>query len=119
MSTERPDECSFHSCSVFGSESNIHVIGQPSSARQAEVTMPDLWRCHRSFCIRSGAKSAGVRLGTSLDEISLTIASECMVNGGDNYRRHITHTCHKHCRGVDESKTGGMSSWSAPIQVPY
>lgn len=32
-----------------------------------------------------------------------------MVNGGDNYRRHNTHTCHKHCsKDVRESTTGGM-----------
>jgi hypothetical protein len=42
----------------------------------------------------------------SASDPDLRVQGECMVNGGDNYRRHNTHTCHKHCRGVEDSKTG-------------
>ncbi|KAF2681141.1 hypothetical protein K458DRAFT_444963 [Lentithecium fluviatile CBS 122367] len=36
----------------------------------------------------------------------LRIQGECMVNAGETYRRRNTHTCHKHCKNPDESKTG-------------
>jgi hypothetical protein len=29
-----------------------------------------------------------------------------MVSAGDSYRRHNLHTCHKHCKNPEESKTG-------------
>lgn len=32
-----------------------------------------------------------------------------MVNAGESYRRFNTHTCHKHCKNQEESKTGGMT----------
>ena len=31
-----------------------------------------------------------------------------MVNAGDSVRRVSTHTCHKHCKSREETKTGGM-----------
>lgn len=34
------------------------------------------------------------------------IGSECMVNANESYRRKNTHTCHKHCKNKEESKTG-------------
>ena len=39
----------------------------------------------------------------------LRISGECMVNGGDNVRGITSHTCHKHCKSKEESKTGGTS----------
>jgi len=39
----------------------------------------------------------------------LRIGGECMVNAGDNVRGITSHTCHKHCKSKEESKTGGTS----------
>lgn len=36
----------------------------------------------------------------------LRVQGECMVNANDSYRRSTSHTCHKHCKNKEESKTG-------------
>ncbi|KAF2637405.1 hypothetical protein P280DRAFT_406770 [Massarina eburnea CBS 473.64] len=36
----------------------------------------------------------------------LRIQGECMVNANESYRRHNTHTCHKHCKSKEDSMTG-------------
>ncbi|KAF3049556.1 hypothetical protein E8E11_004502 [Didymella keratinophila] len=56
--------------------------------------------------LKSQCLTFGDVLVASASDPDLRVQGECMVNGGDNYRRHNTHTCHKHCRGVEDSKTG-------------
>ncbi|PVH94683.1 hypothetical protein DM02DRAFT_692550 [Periconia macrospinosa] len=36
----------------------------------------------------------------------LRVQGECMVNAKESYRRYCTHTCHKHCKSQEESRTG-------------
>lgn len=36
----------------------------------------------------------------------LRVQGECMVNAHEAYRRSTTHTCHKHCKNKQQSKTG-------------
>ncbi|ORY16526.1 hypothetical protein BCR34DRAFT_476053 [Clohesyomyces aquaticus] len=36
----------------------------------------------------------------------LRVQGECLVNAGHSYRRASSHTCHKHCKSKEESKTG-------------
>jgi hypothetical protein len=42
----------------------------------------------------------------SASDPEIRVQGECMVNAGDSYRRHTSHTCHKHCKNKEESKTG-------------
>jgi hypothetical protein len=46
-------------------------------------------------------------LVASASHPELRVQGECMVNATDNFRRSYSHTCHKHCRNREESKTGG------------
>jgi hypothetical protein len=45
-------------------------------------------------------------LVASASHPELRVQGECMVNATDNFRRSYSHTCHKHCRNPEESKTG-------------
>ncbi|KAH7138568.1 hypothetical protein B0J11DRAFT_514755 [Dendryphion nanum] len=36
----------------------------------------------------------------------LRVQGECMVNANESFRRQVSHTCHKHCKNKEESKTG-------------
>ncbi|KAF3002487.1 hypothetical protein E8E13_005808 [Curvularia kusanoi] len=56
--------------------------------------------------LKSHCLTFGDVIVASASHPELRVQGECMVNGGDNYRRHNSHTCHKHCRGVEDSKTG-------------
>jgi hypothetical protein len=42
----------------------------------------------------------------SASHSELRVQGECMVNAKESYRRHSTHTCHKHCKSTIESHTG-------------
>jgi hypothetical protein len=46
-------------------------------------------------------------LVASASHPELRVQGECMVNATDNFRRSYSHTCHKHCRNPEQSKTGG------------
>ncbi|KAJ4988130.1 hypothetical protein SVAN01_06382 [Stagonosporopsis vannaccii] len=57
--------------------------------------------------LKSHCLTFGDVIVASASDPELRVQGECMVNGGDNYRRQNTHSCHKHChKGVDESTTG-------------
>ncbi|KAF2182554.1 hypothetical protein K469DRAFT_586165 [Zopfia rhizophila CBS 207.26] len=45
-------------------------------------------------------------LVASASDPELRVQGECMVNANDSYRRKTSHTCHKHCKSKEESKTG-------------
>lgn len=42
----------------------------------------------------------------SASHSELRVQGECMVNAKESYRRHCSHTCHKHCKSKEGSKTG-------------
>ncbi|KAJ4358068.1 uncharacterized protein N0V89_002647 [Didymosphaeria variabile] len=42
----------------------------------------------------------------SASHSELRVQGECMVNAKESYRRHCKHSCHKHCKSPQESRTG-------------
>jgi hypothetical protein len=56
--------------------------------------------------IKQQCLTFGDILVASASHPELRVQGECMVNATDNFRRSYSHTCHKHCRNPEQSKTG-------------
>ena len=66
------------------------------------ITMNFMARGH----IKRQLLTFGDVLVASASHPELRVQGECMVNAKENYRRHSSHTCHKHCKSKKMSKTG-------------
>jgi len=55
----------------------------------------------KTKCLTFGDVIAAAALNPELQ-----VSNECLVNAGEAYRKHVDHTCHKHCKSSAVSATG-------------
>lgn len=95
--------------------------GQPPSCRisvrmQAALTLATaliikavymlLWNLRQRNHLKTKCLTFGDVIAAAALNPELQISNECLVNAGEAYRKHVDHTCHKHCKSSTISSTG-------------
>lgn len=65
-----------------------------------------VWNLHQRNHLKTKCLTFGDVIAAAALNPELQISNECLVNAGEAYRKHVDHTCHKHCKSNAISSTG-------------
>jgi hypothetical protein len=65
-----------------------------------------IWNLRRRGHVKTKCLTFGDVIAAAALNAELQVSNECLVNSNEAYRKHIDHTCHKHCKSSQVSTTG-------------